>query len=104
MEFVNVTDIKNFKKSKIIKSVPILTDQLMASTLCIDSNLEMPVHIQKNKDVIFYIFSGQGKITIDNKTSDIEEGMIVLVPRNKFYSFSTNNDQLIILSFRNTTN
>jgi mannose-6-phosphate isomerase-like protein (cupin superfamily) len=102
MEFININEIKKFKTSKIIKQIPIITAQLMATALFIDSSIKTPANNHERKDEILYIVKGKGKLTIEGKTKDVKSGMMVLIPKTESYSFSTVDDQLIVLSFKNT--
>jgi mannose-6-phosphate isomerase-like protein (cupin superfamily) len=98
MEFVNINDIKDFQKSKVIKKIPIISKQLLSTLLFIDSNTSLPSHKHSKFDEIQYIISGAGAITMDGETEAIKEGMLILVPKTKPHNFSTLKDQMTILS------
>ena len=98
MELVNVNDIKDFQKSKAIKKIPIISDQLLSTLLFIDSNTNLPSHKHVKFDEIQYIISGAGNITMNGKSTAITEGMLILVPKTISHNFSTSIDQMIVLS------
>lgn len=98
MELINIEDIKELRNSKVIKKVPILTDQLMATILSIPPNTKIPSHIHTGSDEIHYVIKGEGKITIGKKSKTIKEGMLILVPKTESHYFSTLYEQLIVLS------
>jgi mannose-6-phosphate isomerase-like protein (cupin superfamily) len=102
MELININDITDFDKTKIKKCIPVMTDQLVTTTLFIESNVKMPALVHDGRDEILYIMKGAGKISIEDSTEDIEEGMIILVPKGKKHYFTTNGEKLIVLSVRST--
>ena len=98
MESINIYDMRKIQDSKVIKEIPILTDQLMATILFIDSNTTIPAHIHTDSDEMHYVIKGNGKITIGSKSKMIDEGMLVLAPKAKPHYFSTSKEQLMVLS------
>lgn len=98
MEIIQIDNIKDFKESKIVKKVPILTDQLMATILLIPPNSKAPAHSHSESDEIHYIIKGTGKITVGKNSKSVNEGMLILVPKTELHFFSTSNANLIILS------
>ena len=98
MEFINVNNSMDHQNSKVIKKVPILTDQLMSTLLHIDSDTEIPAHSHTNFDEIHYIIRGNGEITIDKEQMSISAGMLILVPKTKPHYYSTVKDKLLVLT------
>lgn len=104
MEFVKINDFSNSNDMQVVKKVPILTDQLMATILLIEPNTTLPSHIHKDLDEIHYIIEGTGKITIGKDSRTIDEGLMILVPKNLPHNFTTSNDKLIVASICPVTN
>jgi mannose-6-phosphate isomerase-like protein (cupin superfamily) len=100
MEQVKISEMAEFHAGKVIKKVPILTDQLMATVLYINSQNKKLVINDSENDRIYYIVKGMGKLKVGELEKDIEEGEIILAPRQESLSFSTNGKQLIVLSVR----
>jgi mannose-6-phosphate isomerase-like protein (cupin superfamily) len=98
MEIIQIENIKDFKVSKIIKKVPILTEQLMATILLIPPSSEAPAHTHSESDEIHYIIRGNGKITVGKSSKKVNEGMLILVPKTESHFFSTSDKNLIVLS------
>jgi mannose-6-phosphate isomerase-like protein (cupin superfamily) len=98
MEIINIPNVKEFRESKVVKKVPILTDQMMATLLLVPPNTMVPAHSHSGSDEVHYIISGSGKITIGKQSEKVKEGMLILVPKTEFHYFSTLKDPLIILS------
>lgn len=98
MEIIQIENINDFKESKIVKKVPILTEQLMATILLIPPNSNAPSHIHSESDEIHYIIKGNGKITVGKNSKNVKEGMLILVPKTESHHFSTSNANLIVLS------
>ena len=78
MEFVNVSEFDNCCNLKVIKKVPILTDQLMATVLLIEPNTTLPSHTHKDLDEIHYVIEGAGKITIGKNSREVDEGLMIV--------------------------
>ena len=98
MEIIQIDNIKEFKESKIVKKVPILTEQLMATILLIPPNSKAPAHSHLESDEIHYIIKGTGKITVGKNSETVNEGMLILVPKTESHYFSTSDENLIVLS------
>ena len=98
MEIIQISSIKEFKESKIVKKVPILTEQLMATILLIPPGSKAPAHAHSESDEIHYIIKGTGKITVGKNSETVNEGMLILVPKTESHYFSTSDENLIVLS------
>lgn len=98
MELLNINDIEEFRKLRVIKKIPIMTDQLIASILFIDYKTNIPAHSHKEMDEIQYVVKGSGKIVVGNRSRSIKEGMLILVSRAETHCFSTSKDRMIVLS------
>jgi mannose-6-phosphate isomerase-like protein (cupin superfamily) len=98
MEIVNINDIENFQDSRVIKKIPLISNQLMSTILFIGNNTTTPNHKHLVFDEIHYIIQGAGKMTIDGKSQPVTEGMMILVPKSKPHSFSTLKKQMTVLS------
>ena len=98
MELISIDEITKFQDSKVIKEIPMLTDQLMATLLFIGSDTNIPAHTHIFMDEIDYVIKGTGKISVDNKSKSIHKGMMILVPRGTSHYFSTSDEHLIIMA------
>ena len=98
MELVNLNEHQAFQKSKVIKKIPIISNQLMSTILFIGPKTITPVHKHTGYDEIHYIIRGTGKIIIESESNSITEGMMILVPKSKPHNFSTSENQLTVLS------
>jgi quercetin dioxygenase-like cupin family protein len=100
MDLIDIKETKSSKCSKVVKEVPILTDDLMATTLFFDSNISIPPHVHKDADELHYIVKGAGRIETEGSTREIREGMLILIPRNESHCYSTDDEQMMVLSIR----
>ena len=98
MEFIDIKKIEEFQPASIVKKVPIMTDQLMATLICIDNQKKTVPHKHPDFDEFHFIVNGKGKITIGNNCLKLNMGMLVLVPRSEAHSFSTEEERLTILT------
>jgi mannose-6-phosphate isomerase-like protein (cupin superfamily) len=98
MEIIQISSVKDFTESKIVKKVPILTEQLMATILLIPPNSKAPAHAHSETDEIHYIIKGNGSITVGKNSKNVNEGMLILVPKTESHYFSTSDMNMIILS------
>lgn len=104
MELVSINDIQSFQESKVIKKIPIISDQLMSTLLFIGANTNTPKHNHIDFDEIHYIIQGAGEVTIDGESSSVNEGMMILVPKAKPHNFKTEDKQMTVLSFNLVVN
>ncbi|UCG68425.1 MAG: cupin domain-containing protein [Thermoplasmata archaeon] len=95
---VDIFDLKESQVFKVVKKVPILTDQLMATVLMIPPNTKIPAHVHSESDEIHYIVSGSGKISIGKHNRSIKEGMLILVPKAETHYFTTEKKPMVVLS------
>ena len=98
METVDLLAIEEFQPASIVKKIPIMTDRLMAALICIDKNKKTLPHKPTEFDEFHYVIKGSGKITVGGERRDLFEGMLVFVPNSESYSFSTTQDQLVIMT------
>jgi mannose-6-phosphate isomerase-like protein (cupin superfamily) len=99
MELTDINNNKTLKGLKLKKNVHIITDQLMATSLLIDSNTTLPAHVHDSNDEIIYIVEGKGEITIDNESSSVHEGMLIFVPKTKSHFITTSDVPIYVLTF-----
>ena len=98
MEFVNMFEIEEFQSASIVKKIPIMTDQMVATLICIDKQKETISHVNQDFDEFHLVLSGSGKISIGNISVNLKEGMLVFVPRTETHCFSTKDDRLTVLT------
>ena len=99
MEMVNVGEFQTPTDSKVIKKVPILTNQLISTIFSVGVNSEIPAHLHSEFDEIHYIIDGSGKVTVGKESKSVSKGMLLLIPKSKTHYFSTKDEKLTILSF-----
>ena len=99
MELINIEEIKEIELAKVIKKVPIITDQVMATVFFIGSGKTLPRHTHEDIDEIHYIMDGNGEITVGDKTRSICTGMLILVPKGDSHFFSASKDGMALISF-----
>lgn len=98
---MDYSDINNnkYNASNLNKNIHIITDQLIATSLLINSNSTLPAHAHDENDEIIYVVRGEGEITIDDETESLQNGMIISIPRTKSHQITTADSELLILSF-----
>ena len=100
MEMININDIKEFKDHKVVKKVPILSNNLMGSLLFIGSDTQMlPVRTKGSKEM-HLVLDGSGSIEMGEETQTIGPGDLMLVPSNSRYHYSTSDDEMTVLVVR----
>jgi mannose-6-phosphate isomerase-like protein (cupin superfamily) len=104
MEAVKIEELKNFEAGRVIKQIPILTDQVMVSMLTIDTGTTTPGHVHEENDELHYIVEGSGYIYIGDNMFEVTAGMLFLVPKEEIHYFKTENDRILVLTFANVTN
>lgn len=98
MEIIQVKKLFEFKPSKVIRKVPLMTDEFMTAILFIDAHTTMSSLKHKHQDKVHYVISGEGKIEIGSECKKVTDGMLILIPKGKLYRYITFEKQLTILS------
>ncbi|MDP6157118.1 MAG: cupin domain-containing protein [Candidatus Thermoplasmatota archaeon] len=98
MELINIGDMKETELAKVIKKVPIITDQLIASVYFISPDRTLPRHTHTDIDEIHYIVDGNGRITIDGTSRNISKGLLILVPKGSSHFFSASKNGMTLIS------
>lgn len=98
MELINIGDMKEMEYAKVIKKVPIITDQVIASVYFIGPDRTLPRHTHTDIDEIHYVVDGNGRITIDDTSSNIGKGMMILVPKGSSHFFSASKNGMTLIS------
>ncbi len=99
-EIANIPEIIVFGAEPVIKTVPIVTDQIMSSVIYVDSNQKMIAFRDTSSDRVYHIISGSGRITFGKEEIAIGEGALILVPRGRTHYFSTYSEQMTVLCVR----
>ena len=98
MEIKNVKSLEEFNKNKAVRKVPVMTDDLSIALLFIDSNTEMPALFHKKIEKVHYIIKGEGKLNIGKESKKVKDGMLIRIPKNKLYYYTTFTKRMVILS------
>jgi mannose-6-phosphate isomerase-like protein (cupin superfamily) len=81
MKKFNLQQILSAMEKKLLnKEVFCITDHLKAQVTYLEAGNSIPPCKMEN-DVLFYILTGEGTITVDNETNMITSGDCVVVPR-----------------------
>ena len=99
MEIIDVLRYSGFNIGSVFREVPFFTDQLMTTILTIDSNSRTTDLNHSRKDRVYYVVSGRGEVTVDNRSNDVREGHLVLIPNGTKYHFMTKADKMVLISF-----
>ncbi len=97
MDLTSIKDMTEIDPSKVIKSVPIMTDQLMAAVLFVGPNKDMPPHSHEDADELHYVIKGCGELNMDDETGKICQGNLFLVPKGKTHHFRASDEGLVVL-------
>ena len=100
MEIVNIENLSESPCENVLKIIPIMTDEVLASVIFIHPGKKKLKLRSMDTDIIYYVCNGKGKITVGEETSEISQGALILVPSLKLHHFSTSEDELIILNVR----
>jgi len=100
MEILNIGTETHFQKSRVIKKIPLLSEQLIATTLFIDSGTKTPEHVHDLFDEIHYIIEGTGKIKVGVETTAIQKGTLLMVPSKKAHQIEATTEKMVVLVIR----
>jgi len=98
MEIIDVMKYKQFKKGSVFREVPMITDQTMATVLLIDSDSKTTDLNHPQKDRIYYVVKGAGRVTIDEKSRNVKMGDMILIPKGSFHKYTTKASRLVLIS------
>ena len=98
MEIIDVLKYTEFKKGAVFKEVPMITDQTMATILLIDSNSKTTDLNHPQKDRIYYVVAGDGKVTIDQESRMVKAGDMILIPNGSSHKYTTKASRLVLIS------
>jgi quercetin dioxygenase-like cupin family protein len=104
MEKQNIGLSSSSQRNGIVKQVPILSEQLIATTLFIDEDTKTPMHVHDDKDEIHYIVKGHGYISLENTIQEVKEGDLVMVHKNEPHYIKTNSVKMIVLTISTIRN
>lgn len=75
-----------------VKDFPVRTCKaLVAKKDCVLGD-----HYHKEKDEIFYLFFGEGEVTLDGKTEKLKEGDIVFAERGQKHTFKLKKHAILL--------
>lgn len=97
MDLTSITEMTEVDPSKVIKSVPIMTDQLMAAVLFVGPNKDMPPHSHEEAHELHYVINGCGELNMDEETEQIYQGNLFLVPKGKTHHLRASDEGLVVL-------
>ena len=98
MEIIDVMKYTKFKKGAVFREIPILTDQTMATILLVDSDSMTTDLNHPQKDRIYYVVKGSGKVTINEESRMIKEGELILIPKGNSHKYTTTGSRLVLIS------
>ena len=100
MEIVNIEQFKQFKFHSVARQTPIMTDQMMAVLLLVDSNSSTLELNHPQTDKIYYVIQGSGVVTVDEESGKIKMGDMVLIHHGHNHRYTTTGESLILLTMR----
>lgn len=67
-----------------------------AKAIVAKDNCNVGQHYHKDKDEIFFLLKGSGRITLDNETEEFKEGDIAFISRGTKHSFWLSKDSIML--------
>jgi mannose-6-phosphate isomerase-like protein (cupin superfamily) len=97
MEMIDIKDIEEFEEHKVVKKVPLLSNDLMGSLLFIGSDTNMLPVRTKGSNEMHLVLEGDGGIEMDGKTRKVGKGTFMLIPPHSRYRYTTKDNEMIVL-------
>jgi mannose-6-phosphate isomerase-like protein (cupin superfamily) len=104
MELSTLDLMAQFQESRVIKQVPLLSDQLIATTLFIDSGTRTPEHVHNDNDEIHFIIGGTGKIAVGGEIHEVQKGALILVHKKEPHYIESTTEKMIVLIISHANN
>lgn len=103
MEKINIESILEFVTERSTRKAIFKKDQLDIGLLLYEPGQTTPDHKHSDIDEVFYVISGEGSITINNKEIPLKERDIILSPNGETHGFNnTSSTNLIVLQIKIT--
>ncbi len=87
MQKINIEDILEFSMDKSARKEIFKEGQLDTGLLLYAPGQTTPDHKHTDIDEVFYVISGSGTITINNKPVSVKEKDIIYSPHNELHGF-----------------
>jgi mannose-6-phosphate isomerase-like protein (cupin superfamily) len=90
----------NYVYTKIITSTeslikPPISNTLRAGCVELKTNEEVGEHITDNKEEILVILRGKAHVVCENEITDINEGIMVFIPKNKKHNVINKSREIL---------
>lgn len=97
---MNIEALEEYRTERVLKKVPILTDQVMVDILYIAPSTKGLSIQDIVSDWIYYVVRGAGRLDAGSDSVPLRSGMLMLVPKGERHVFSTDSERMCVLSFR----
>ena len=102
MEIVELELFNDFKKKSVRMEIPMMTEQIMATMLLIDSDSNTLALNHPHTDKIYFVIEGSGVVTIGDESKEVSKGNLILVPNGSQHKYTTNTERLVLLTIGET--
>ncbi len=99
MEIAHIADIEQIGGARTSKTVPIMTEEVMATVLTMGPGETLAFGDHK-QDGVLHVVNGTGHISVGGKVGRVGKGSLILVPKGKTYFLCTSEDPMTVLSVR----
>ena len=76
MEIVELGHFNEYKENSVKMEIPMMTEQVMATVLLIDSNSKTLALNHPHMDKIYLVMEGSGVVTIGDESEKVRKGSI----------------------------
>lgn len=87
----------DFSASKY-RRVPLPSTNGLLRLLCFEPNQKVPLHRHPEADEIFYVFKGQGEISVGAEKVQMENGFFVKTPAGVLHRWKNGKERLVLIS------
>jgi mannose-6-phosphate isomerase-like protein (cupin superfamily) len=104
MEKININDILEFAADRSARKALFKEGHLDSGLLLYAPGQTTPDHKHSNIDEVFYVVSGEGTITIDDKEVLVKEKDVIFSPNGEKHGFyNTSSDNWVVLQIKINT-
>lgn len=101
MEKISIENILEFATERSMRKPVFKEGQLDVGILLYAPGQTTPEHKHSDIDEVFYVISGEGIITINNKEIPLKEKDIILSPNGETHGFNnTSSSNLVVLQIK----
>jgi len=93
MKIEKIQDRMVYSDKTITKRLLFSEEKVLNFVLNLTPGQKLPPHTHEDSDLIMYVITGGGKLTVDGKTQDITKGDVIYTKGQETFSFENDTQE-----------